>query len=90
MAGEYRCVDVAGRGAVRAGGAAPLDGAYLTLTSAQAAQATVALGARHVVPLHFEGWAHFTQGRGTLGSAFTAAGVRDRLHLLDLGQRMTI
>lgn len=54
-----------------------LDGAYLTLTSAQAAQAAqaaVVLGARHVVPLHFEGWAHFSQGRDTLDSAFTAAG----------------
>jgi L-ascorbate metabolism protein UlaG (beta-lactamase superfamily) len=67
-----------------------LDGAYLTLTSAQAAQAAVVLGARHVVPLHFEGWAHFSQGRDTLGSAFTAAGVRDRLHLLGLGDRLTI
>lgn len=67
-----------------------LDGAYLTLTSTQAAQATVVLGARHVVPLHFEGWAHFSQGRDALDSAFTAVGVRDRLHLLDLGQRVTI
>lgn len=43
-----------------------LDGAYLTLTRAQAAQATVVLGARHVVPLHFEGWAHFSEGRDSL------------------------
>lgn len=67
-----------------------LDGAYLTLTSAQAAQAAVVLGARHVVPLHFEGWAHFSQGRDTLDSAFTAAGVRDRLRLPGLGDRVTI
>ncbi len=67
-----------------------LDGAYLTLTSAQAAQATVVLGARHVVPLHFEGWAHFSQGRDTLDTAFTTTGLRDRLHMLELGQRVTI
>jgi L-ascorbate metabolism protein UlaG (beta-lactamase superfamily) len=67
-----------------------LDGAYLTLTSAQAAQAAVVLGARHVVPLHFEGWAHFSQGRDTLDSAFTAAGIRDRLHLPGLGGRVTL
>ena len=67
-----------------------LDGAYLTLTRAQAAQAAVVLGARHVVPLHFEGWAHFSEGRDTLDAAFTAAGLCDRLHILELGQRMTI
>ena len=67
-----------------------LDGAYLTLTSTQAARAAVVLGARHVVPLHFEGWAHFSQGRDTLHSAFTAMGVRDRLQLPGLGDRVTI
>lgn len=67
-----------------------LDGAYLTLTSAQAAQAAVVLGARDVVPLHFEGWAHFSQGRDTLDSAFTTTGLRDHLHILQLGQRVMI
>jgi L-ascorbate metabolism protein UlaG (beta-lactamase superfamily) len=67
-----------------------LDGAFLTLTSAQAAQAAVILGARHVVPLHFEGWAHFSQGRETLETAFSAAGARDRLHVLQLGQHVRI
>jgi hypothetical protein len=59
------------------------------LTRARAAQAAVVLGARHVVPLHFEGWAHFSEGRDTLDAAFTTAGLRDRLHILELGQRMT-
>jgi L-ascorbate metabolism protein UlaG (beta-lactamase superfamily) len=63
-----------------------LDGAYLTLTSAQAAEAAALLGAQHVVPLHFEGWAHFTQGRDTLRNAFATAGLADRLRLLDLGE----
>jgi L-ascorbate metabolism protein UlaG (beta-lactamase superfamily) len=65
-----------------------LDGAYLTLTSAAAAKAASVLGARHVVPLHFEGWAHFSQGRDALVTAFTEAGLRDRLHMLELGQRI--
>jgi L-ascorbate metabolism protein UlaG (beta-lactamase superfamily) len=67
-----------------------LDGAYLTLTSTQAAEAARLLGAPHVVPLHFEGWAHFTQGRDTLVNAFAAAGLTDRLHLLDLGAHRTL
>ncbi|MGW7205865.1 MBL fold metallo-hydrolase [Streptomyces sp. NPDC054837] len=32
-----------------------------SLTSEQAAEAATVLGARHVVPLHFEHWGHFTQ-----------------------------
>ncbi|MFL6077547.1 MAG: MBL fold metallo-hydrolase [Mycobacteriales bacterium] len=64
----------------------PLIDAYLTITSAQAAEATAILGARHVVPLHFEGWAHFTQGADTLRAEFAAAGLTDRLHLLEPGQ----
>lgn len=46
-----------------------LDDAYLTLASDQAAQAALVLRARHIVPLHFEDWAHFSQGRDTLDSA---------------------
>jgi L-ascorbate metabolism protein UlaG (beta-lactamase superfamily) len=67
-----------------------LDGAHLTLTSAQAVQAATLLGARHIFPLHFEGWAHFSEGRDALDSAFTVAGLRDRLHLLEPGERMPI
>ncbi|HEX3962521.1 MAG TPA: MBL fold metallo-hydrolase [Trebonia sp.] len=68
----------------------PLIDGYLTLTSDQAVEAAAILGARHVVPLHFEGWAHFSQGGDTLDAAFTAAGLRDRLHLLQLGQNVMI
>jgi L-ascorbate metabolism protein UlaG (beta-lactamase superfamily) len=56
-------------------------GAYLTLTSEAAAEAARILGARAVVPLHFEGWAHFTQGPATLSAAFERAGLADLLHL---------
>jgi L-ascorbate metabolism protein UlaG (beta-lactamase superfamily) len=63
-----------------------LDGAALTLTSAEAAEAAAILGARQVIPLHFEGWAHFTEGRDRLVAAFEAAGLRDRLNLLALGE----
>lgn len=62
-----------------------MDGAPLTLTSEWAAQAAALLQARHVVPLHFEDWAHFSEGRATLLPAFSAAGLADRLHLLDRG-----
>jgi beta-lactamase family protein len=38
------------------------DGAYLTLSSDRAAEATIILQAPVAIPLHFEGWTHFTQG----------------------------
>ena len=57
------------------------DGGLLTLDSAQAAEATLILGARRVVPVHFDSWGHFTEGRESLVAAFEAAGLTDRLHL---------
>ncbi|MFE9426584.1 MBL fold metallo-hydrolase [Kitasatospora sp. NPDC006697] len=56
-----------------------LDGALLTLDSAQAAEAAAVLGARQVVPAHFDSWGHFTEGREQLTAAFAAAGLADRL-----------
>ncbi|WP_329137296.1 MBL fold metallo-hydrolase [Streptomyces sp. NBC_01476] len=59
--------------------------APLTLTSEQAAQAAAILGARDVVPLHFEHWAHFSEDGDSLEAAFTAAGLGERLHRLRPG-----
>ena len=54
-----------------------LGDAYLTIRSDQAAgEAATILGAHAVVPLHTEGWAHFTQGADELRAAFAAAGTR--------------
>ncbi|KJK40696.1 Zn-dependent hydrolase [Streptomyces variegatus] len=58
-----------------------LDRALLTLDSAQAAEAARVLGARRIVPVHFDSWAHFTEGREQLVDAFTAAGLIDRVEL---------
>jgi hypothetical protein len=44
------------------------------------AEATVILGARRVVPVPFDSWGHFTEGRSVLLDAFAAAGLADRLH----------
>ncbi|MEV4253638.1 MBL fold metallo-hydrolase [Spirillospora sp. NPDC049652] len=61
------------------------DNALIVLDSAQAAEAATILGARRVVPVHYNGWAHFTEGRDELVAAFTAAGLIDRLDFGDLG-----
>jgi L-ascorbate metabolism protein UlaG (beta-lactamase superfamily) len=55
------------------------DGEVIVLDSAMAAEAARILGARRVVPVHYDSWAHFTEGRDELEAAFTAAGLADRL-----------
>ncbi|CAM5310056.1 hypothetical protein STAFG_4678 [Streptomyces afghaniensis 772] len=55
------------------------DNEVIVLDSAMAAEATRILGARRVVPVHYDSWAHFTEGRDELQAAFTAAGLADRL-----------
>ncbi|MGW3038640.1 MBL fold metallo-hydrolase [Kitasatospora sp. NPDC001159] len=67
-----------------------IPGAYLTLTSDLVAEAARILGARHVVPLHFEHWGHFTQGPATLREAFTRADVRESLRMPEPGERLTL
>lgn len=65
-------------------------GANLTLTSDQAAAAARTLGARHVIPLHFEGWAHFTENREELRAAFGRAGLLEKVTLLEPGESLTV
>ncbi|NKZ00436.1 MBL fold metallo-hydrolase [Nocardiopsis alborubida] len=60
------------------------EGRPLVLDSTQAAEAARTLGARRVVPVHYDSWAHFTEGADELTSAFTEAGLA---HLLDWGRR---
>jgi L-ascorbate metabolism protein UlaG (beta-lactamase superfamily) len=66
------------------------DGAYLTLPADAAAQAAEVLGVRAVVPVHFEGWAHFTQGADELRAAFATAGIADRLLVPEPGASVSL
>lgn len=62
-------------------GAEPQAARLLVLDSVQAAEAATILGARRVVPVHYDSWAHFTESRADIVAAFTAAGLADRLQL---------
>jgi L-ascorbate metabolism protein UlaG (beta-lactamase superfamily) len=66
------------------------DGAYLTLSADHAAEAAQALGARAVVPVHFEGWGHFTQGADALRAAFAGNGISDRLVVAERGATVSV
>jgi L-ascorbate metabolism protein UlaG (beta-lactamase superfamily) len=66
------------------------DCAYLTLSSDFAAEAAKILGAKVVFPVHFEGWAHFTQGEDSLRASFAGCGISDRLLLPGRGKTVEV
>lgn len=86
IAERFPAVDVA---VLHAGAArtALVGDADLTLDGAAAAEAARLLRARHVVPTHFNGWKHFTQGGEALREAFARVRLSDRLVLLEPGAR---
>jgi L-ascorbate metabolism protein UlaG (beta-lactamase superfamily) len=43
-----------------------------------------------VVPIHYEGWAHFTESREVIEQTFAAAGMSDRLIWLKAGEAVAI
>lgn len=66
------------------------NGAYLSLSSDLAAMAAAILGVRTAVPLHFEGWTHFTQGADELRAAFAGNGVGRLLAIPERGQWLSL
>jgi L-ascorbate metabolism protein UlaG (beta-lactamase superfamily) len=57
----------------------------LSLDSIRAAAAAGILGSAVVIPAHYDGWAHFSEGRADLARAFDDAGLSARLRLRDHG-----
>lgn len=62
----------------------------LTLTGAEGARFAAMPGEAAIVPIHYEGWTHLTEGRSEIEQAFTAAGLAHRLRFLPLGQPISI
>ncbi len=52
---------------------------HLTFTAEEGVEAARALGAAAIVPVHFEGWEHFSESRPEIERAFAAAGLAGRL-----------
>ncbi|TCC27671.1 MBL fold metallo-hydrolase [Kribbella speibonae] len=84
IADRFAPIDVAVlfAGAARTG---LLDGANLTLTSTDAVEAARILDGAAIVPVHTEGWAHFSEGPEQFVAAFRDAGLEDRVTLLEHG-----
>ncbi|MFC4530891.1 MBL fold metallo-hydrolase [Sphaerisporangium dianthi] len=88
IAGRFPAIDVA----LLFGGAArvPMLDERLTLNAAEMVIATRVLKARHVVPLHIEGWSHFTENRADVHTAFSEAGLSHLLVSPDPGRPVTL
>jgi len=62
-----------------------LGNAPLTMNSADAVAAARAFESAVIVPLHYQGWAHLSQGRDDFASAFARAGLEARITWLEPG-----
>jgi L-ascorbate metabolism protein UlaG (beta-lactamase superfamily) len=74
-------------------GAAQVDaiGPYhLTMTAEEGVRAARAFPRATIIPLHYEGWAHFRESRAAIDGAFRNAGLASRVHWMELGQTITL
>jgi L-ascorbate metabolism protein UlaG (beta-lactamase superfamily) len=66
------------------------EGAYLTLTPETAVEAARLLGDAPIIPIHQEGWAHFSFGPEDLRRSFAEAGLEDRLVETPPGEQVSL
>ncbi|HEX6407793.1 MAG TPA: MBL fold metallo-hydrolase [Gemmatimonadales bacterium] len=74
-------------GAARVAAVGP---AHLTFTAAELVQVARARPEALIVPIHIEGWEHVSESRSEVAAAFAAAGLTDRLRLLERGETLTL
>jgi len=63
---------------------------HLTMTSAEGVEAARAFSNAKIVPVHFEDWAHFSEGRDHIARAFADAHLEHRLQWPKRGQTISI
>ncbi|QOY88351.1 MBL fold metallo-hydrolase [Paludibaculum fermentans] len=63
---------------------------HLTMTAEEAVEFARSFPQATIVPLHFEGWQHFSEGKDKIALAFAEAGLSTRLCWPDLGGRNRI
>lgn len=62
---------------------APTGPTLFTFDAAQAVQAAQLLKPQRLIPIHFDGWQHFSQGQAEIDQAFAESAIQP--HWLDLG-----
>lgn len=63
---------------------------HLTMTADEAIEFARSFPHATIVPLHFEGWQHFSEGRNEIALAFAGAGLTTRLRWPELGGKTPI
>jgi len=63
---------------------------HLTMDTNDAIETAHAFAHATIVPVHYDGWAHLTQGRDDLEKSFGALGLADRVQWLEPGVATTI
>jgi L-ascorbate metabolism protein UlaG (beta-lactamase superfamily) len=69
-----------------AGGAQPRGPFNVTMSTNDAIDTSHVFPAAIVIPLHYEGWSHYTQGGDVLSRSFHALGIGERLRILTAGK----
>ncbi len=64
----------------------PIVPSHLTFTANEALCFAHASPDAVIVPVHFEGWKHFSESKEKVTDAFAAAGLEERLHWLKAGE----
>lgn len=59
---------------------------HLTFTAEEGVKVARALPDARIVPLHYEGWKHFSESREAIARSFAKAGMSDRLVWLEAGR----
>jgi L-ascorbate metabolism protein UlaG (beta-lactamase superfamily) len=62
----------------------------LTLTAQEGVEVARVMPSALIVPVHFEGWEHFSENRGDVEHAFAAAGMSERLRWPVAGEPIAI
>ena len=75
---------------VFAGAARPRGPFNVTMGANDVLDTAAAFPSANIIPLHFEGWTHFTENSETLQKSFAALGIADRLVVLPPGQAVAL
>jgi L-ascorbate metabolism protein UlaG (beta-lactamase superfamily) len=76
-----------GKAAISLGGPEPLE---ITMDGKQAAQLIKDANVEKTIPMHYEGWGHFSEGKDPAAQAFAEAGVSEKVFWLPRGERRVI
>jgi L-ascorbate metabolism protein UlaG (beta-lactamase superfamily) len=64
--------------------------ARYTMNAEEAARVAAEFDLRTLLPIHYEGWKHFRQGRADVERVFEQAGIEDRVRWLQAAESQTI